>query len=117
MRNRAILLTMLGLAVSAPALAERQVYNPYALGVTVQELEREKVLQERQQILGIGSTSYRGSRYDEYITPEEQFQVLAIEKQMKQRFPVHPGLYRDAYDRGTFKKRSSGGGNPGDRWW
>ncbi len=118
MLGRAILLTMLGMIASAPALAERQVYNPYALGVTMQEMDKAQARQERQMILGApANANYRNSRYSRYISPQEQYEVLALEKKMKERFPVHPGLYRDAYDRGTFKKSSGGGGNPGDRWW
>lgn len=114
---RAVLLTMLGICASAPAMAERQIYNPNSLGVTMQEMEREKARQERLQILAPSVNSNRNSRYSRYLSPQEQYEVLALEQQMKQRFPVHPGLYRDAYDRGTFKKSTGGGNNPRDSWW
>lgn len=117
MLGRAILLTILGLCAATPAMAERQTYNPYSLGVTMQEMEREKARQERLQILAPSVNVSRNTRYGRYISPEEQYQVLALEKQMKQRFPIHPGLYRDAYDRGTFKKSTGGGNNPRDSWW
>lgn len=115
MKNRLAILTILAMSICAPAKAERQIYNPYTLGVTHQELDRAKALQQRQALLGTAGTSQRGYRNtNRRISPVEQYQVLTIEEEFKKRFPVHPGLYRDAYDRGTFRRSTTGGNNPRD---
>ncbi len=115
MKNRLAILTILAMSVCAPAKAERQIYNPYALGVTQQEMDRVKAQQQRQAILGTGNTPRGYSRNNNRrISPVEQYQVLTIEEEFKKRFPVHPGLYRDAYDRGTFRRSTTGGNNPRD---
>lgn len=113
MAYRIALLTILSVFVVFPAQAERQVYNPYAQGVTYYQLEKEQAKRERQAIAG---PAYIDTRHRRRTLTEEDKQILAIERQMKSRFPVHPGLYRDAYDRGSFKRHTDGGNNPRDGW-
>ena len=112
---RIALLTMMAMTVSGAAMAERQIYNPNSLGVTYQELERARAEEKRRALLGVNTQQQRSSRTtNRRISPVEQYQVLTIEEKFKERFPIHPGLYRDAYDRGTFRRSTDGGNNPGD---
>lgn len=120
MAIRAMLLTILGVLVVSPAYAERQTYDPRSLGVTYYDLERAQAFQQRQRAqeqMGLAVQTRARSNRNRRISPEEQRQVLAIEQQMKQRFPVHPGLYRDVYDRGGWTRHTSGGNNPRDNWF
>lgn len=115
MTIRATLLTALALIVAAPAMAENYTYNPYTTGVTHYQLQRQQAAQQRAQLVQPGHKRSRNNY--RYVSPEEAKEVLALDRQMKQRFPVHPGLYRDAFDRGSWTRRTGRGGNPGDNWW
>lgn len=100
------------------AYAESQIYNPYTTGVTYYQLQREHARQQRRIISDPGATRgyiYSNRNVRRPLTDEER-QVLAIEKNLKKRFPVHPAFYRDAYDRGTFTKHTGPGNNPRDSW-
>lgn len=112
MSKWAVLYGFVLMGLSTPALAERQTYNPYTIGVTQYQLERAQARQQRAA-LAPPQTRARRSAY-RHVSSEEANEVLAIDRAMKQRFPIHPGLYRDAYDRGTFRRHSTGGNNPGD---
>ncbi len=98
---RAAFLMLLTCLIAGPAKAERQTYNPYTTGVTYYQMEREVARQQRLAAFGVPDR-YAGRHHRRVLTPEEA-QVIKIERQLKQRFPIHPGLYRDAYDRGGFR--------------
>lgn len=121
MTIRGLVLTILGLLVVTPAQAERQTYDPRALGPTYYDIERAQAYQQRleaQSAYGLPvATTQRRYNYNRRISPEEQYQVLSIEKQFKERFPVHPGMYRDAVDRGSWTRSTGSGNNPRDNWF
>lgn len=114
MLYRLIAVTALALVVAGPAQAERQTYNPYTTGVTQYQMEREMARQQRQAVLGASNYDRSYNRGSRRITLAEEREVLSIDQQMKSRFPIHPGLYRDAFDRGTWRRATGPGNNPRD---
>lgn len=118
MKKTVLMIAILLMGASVPAMAESQIHNPYATDVTGSPYNNVVVVPQSAVKNRRSHSKHYGRNTAAYSLNPNTYMTYPGREQYGQNYgpiPRHPGDYRDAVDRGAWSAGGGGIGGAGNR--